>query len=410
MEKEQSKTEEKEEKMTAEEIKLMKALETGKLEEEKLVHEAIQISDKSKYSWYLKNLYDIDPSLGLVLKDYDLLAKHRKAIFQLIKQVGVNLLKGKSIMNISLPISIMEPLSTLQRMAVSYGYLPSFVERILATKDPVERLKHFLSMKIADMHITLVQRKPLNPVLGETYQGYLGDEKYKVYCEQIEHHPPISSMMIACPALSLYVTQDYEARTYPNTLKVKYVGTERVHFNDIAHTQYVIKEFPILVVGGSVIGRRTMIYEGNLTIKDKTNKIYVQARFNPEKQGFFERVFNKTEKHRSDFFKGFITCRKELLKDDSRKAFYSKDMISYFEGNWLENIKIDGDMYWEVGNDKVYELVTAPGCLESDSTKRPDLQALAAGKEEDAQRLKEEIEDAQRNDRKLRADAQKHKK
>ncbi len=407
---EKGKTEEKDEKLTSDELKLMKTLEAGKLVEDKTAYEAMHINDESKYSWYIKNLYDIDPVLGLVLKDYVLISKHRKVIFQMIKQVGTNLLKGRSIMNVSLPISIMEPSSLLQRMAGSYGYLPSYTERIFAARDPIERMKHFLTYEVADLHIALVQRKPLNPVIGETCQGYLGDPKFKVFCEQISHHPTISSMMMDCPCLTLYVTKDYEARTYPNSAKVEYIGSERIVFKDAANTTYTIKEFPSLQIGGTILGRRTTSYEGLLTIKDKTNKIYAQARFNPEKQGFFERMFNKTEKHRTDFFKGFITKNKTLLKDDSRKAFYSKDVISYIEGNWLEEMKIDGDVFWEVGKDKVHELTPASDSLPSDSSKRPDSIALTAGKEADAQKFKDQIEDIQRKDRKLREEALKKKK
>jgi hypothetical protein len=33
--------------------------------------------------------------------------------------------------------------------------------------------------------------KPFNPIIGETYQGYI--DNCPVYLEQISHHPPISA-------------------------------------------------------------------------------------------------------------------------------------------------------------------------------------------------------------------------
>ena len=33
--------------------------------------------------------------------------------------------------------------------------------------------------------------KPFNPILGETFQGVIGD--YEIAIEQISHHPPISA-------------------------------------------------------------------------------------------------------------------------------------------------------------------------------------------------------------------------
>ena len=53
--------------------------------------------------------------------------------------------------------------------------------------------------------MTMKPSKPFNPFFGETYEAYmtLGDVKnddeadvYRVFCEQTEHHPPISNFLI----------------------------------------------------------------------------------------------------------------------------------------------------------------------------------------------------------------------
>ena len=400
---------EKEEKLTAEELKIMKALESGKFTVEKAVEEDMAIKGKDNLKWYLENDYDISPTQGLVWKDYPMISKQRGVVFHLIKQVGANLLKGKSIMSVSLPISIMQPLTLLQRTADAFCYLPCFAER-LATNDPVERLKHCIALLVSSLHLSLDQRKPLNPVLGETYQGYFGSDKFSVYCEQISHHPPISNIIIDCPVLTMYLSRNIEARTYPNSATIKSNDTGKTVFKDAQNTTYKVLSSPDLKIGGVMMGNRTVSYQGFLTMADETNKLYAQIRFDPEKQGFFEKVFKKTEGHRSDFFKGFITKNQALLKDESRKAFYSKDIIAYMEGNWLENIKIDGDVYWEIGKEEPASLIDAKVSLDSDSTKRPDAIALKQNKEEEAQNHKEELEDIQRKDRKLREIASKQKK
>ncbi len=405
-----SATPEKEEKLSKEELKLMKSLESGKLIEEKIVEEAMHITDKERLKWYVENLYDIDPEHGLIWKDYASISKQRKVVFQMIKQMGANLLKGTSIMNISLPISIMEPHTLLQRTACMFAYLPAFVEK-LATPDPLERFKHYLAFCISSLHFNLNQRKPLNPVLGETYQGSFGDtDRFPVYCEQISHHPPITSLILESPIATIYLTRSVEAKTSPNSAHIKNMDKHIIIFKDSKKTTYKVKQCPEILVGGTIMGKRTLSYQRELTIKDCTNKLYAQIRFDPEKQGFFEKLFKKTEGHRSDFFKGFITKNKTLLKDLSRKAFYSKEIIAYCEGNWLENIKIDGDFYWEIGKEQPAPLKDTPGCLESDSTKRPDSIALLAGNEEEAQKCKELLENIQRKDRKLREEAMKKKK
>ncbi len=42
------------------------------------------------------------------------------------------------------------------------------------------------------------QKKPFNPILGETYQGSLYDGT-RLYMEQISHHPPISAWDLEAP-------------------------------------------------------------------------------------------------------------------------------------------------------------------------------------------------------------------
>ncbi len=396
--------------LSAEEQKLMKQLVAGKEVEDKLVQEDMHISlADSKYEWYLANKYDIDPKLGLIWKDYDQISKQKKVVFYLLKQIGFNLLRGKSIMSVSLPVTIMEPLTMLQRLSNVYSYLPAFSDR-MQSPDPLEKFKAYIGFSIAALHISLQQRKPLNPVWGETFQGYLGDPHFTICCEQTSHHPPFAQILVDTPWYTIYARHQVEARTYPNTLRVTAVGKLRVVFKDEKHTTYLVTESPQAHISGLVVGQRVVLYEGSMEIMDVTNGIYMQARFNTEKQGFFERIFSKTKATRSDYFKGFITKNKELLKDTSRKAFYSKDIVTYFEGQWLENLVMDGEYYWQLGRENASKVISAPDHLESDSVNRKDLQVLARGDEAEAQKCKDEIEEVQRRDRKLREPFQKLRK
>jgi len=402
--------EQKEEKLSAEDQKMIKMLESGKLPEEKNKEEAYFIKDNEKYKWYLQNLFDIHPNDGVIWKDYPVISKQRRVILAVLKQMGSNLLKGKSIMNVSLPITIMEPYSIHQRLVNTFCNLPAFLPKLISASDPIEKFKFYVAFCISTMHVNLSQRKPLNPVLGETYQGFIGSEKIRVDCEQISHHPPISSMVLENEFMTIYSTRYIEANTYPNSALIKEQHNETIIFKDAPKTKYKILQFPDLKVSGIMMGRRLLSFQGNFTIADCTNKLYAQVRFDPEKQGFFEKIFKKTEGHRPDFYKGFITKNEALLKDQSRKAFYSKEIICYIEGNWLENCKMDGDSYWEVDKVEPAKIITAKNCLESDSTYRKDLRALEKGNEDEAQKCKEEIEDFQRRDRKLRETAMKNMK
>jgi len=78
---------------------------------------------------------------GLVFINKDLIDKQRGVMGYLIKKIGLNLIKGKSVMNISLPINIFDVRSHLEVFAYQNSYANVFLSKAANTKDPVERLK-----------------------------------------------------------------------------------------------------------------------------------------------------------------------------------------------------------------------------------------------------------------------------
>jgi hypothetical protein len=54
-------------------------------------------------------------------------------------------------------------------------------------------MKGVLSFSLGTILLYLEMTKPFNPVLGETYQGFI--DGCPIYGEQISHHPPISSIL-----------------------------------------------------------------------------------------------------------------------------------------------------------------------------------------------------------------------
>jgi hypothetical protein len=50
--------------------------------------------------------------------------------------------------------------------------------------------------------LAISMEKPFNPILGETYQGYI--DGCPIYIEQISHHPPISSYYFVGRGYKMY--------------------------------------------------------------------------------------------------------------------------------------------------------------------------------------------------------------
>ena len=74
---------------------------------------------------------------------------------------------------------------------MSFGYCPVFLERVAHAEDPLVQLKAVMAASCGSSLIYLTMEKPFNPILGETYQGWI--DGCPVYFEQISHHPPIAA-------------------------------------------------------------------------------------------------------------------------------------------------------------------------------------------------------------------------
>lgn len=97
---------------------------------------------------------------------------------------------GRDLTKITLPATINEPLSALQRVAEEFEYY-SLLEKAAGCSDPQERLVHVTAFVLSSYNSGLLRdSKPFNPLLGETFE-WQGDRLYFL-AEQVSHHPPVS--------------------------------------------------------------------------------------------------------------------------------------------------------------------------------------------------------------------------
>eukprot|EP00826_Nyctotherus_ovalis_P063154 TRINITY_DN9239_c0_g1_i1.p1 TRINITY_DN9239_c0_g1~~TRINITY_DN9239_c0_g1_i1.p1 ORF type:complete len:403 (-),score=118.82 TRINITY_DN9239_c0_g1_i1:177-1385(-) len=389
---------EEEKTLSSDEKKLLKKIEQGEVELSNIAR-ASKISNDPKHQVYTDMGYEVHPKEGLVYRDADSIARQRKAVLQLIKTLGSAILQGKSLMNISMPVIIFDKCTVLQRAATNFAYAPIYMERIYATDDPVEKMKNAVAFYIAGLHLNLTQKKPFNPIWGETYQGRIGDDA-DVYCEQVSHHPAVSYVYVDAPHYNLMAKDEYTFKVYPNSATLKCTGYRKIIMKDKDKTTYIIR-YPWVESRGFMFGLPVFTYNGDIVVEDTTNELYAMVRLNAGKKSFTEGFFKKNDE-RNDFFKGLITKSKELTKETGKKAFYSKEMISYIEGHWIDYVMIDGDMYWELNREKPLPVVDVKDPLPSDSSFREDLKNFIVDNEAESQKQKEILENVQRNDRKLR--------
>lgn len=173
------------------------------------LHESPKNSKKSriilkKHSQLNENELKFDTIKGsLIVVNEELINKQKKVVGHLIKQMGLNLLQGKSLMNVSFPVQVFESKSVLNRIAGTFGYAPNFLKKAAESIDVLKQFKFVIAFLISSLHLNISQKKPFNPILGETFQGYLGHSP--IFLEQICHHPPISYFYVLISLSFLYV-------------------------------------------------------------------------------------------------------------------------------------------------------------------------------------------------------------
>jgi hypothetical protein len=88
--------------------------------------------------------------------------------------MSTNFFSGKSIMNMSLPVQIFSEASMLELVAITFGFMPKFLNDAVSTNNLIEQAKNVL---MAFMYISACApnvEKPFNPIVGETFQCRIG--------------------------------------------------------------------------------------------------------------------------------------------------------------------------------------------------------------------------------------------
>ncbi|KAF3014539.1 hypothetical protein E8E15_000763 [Penicillium rubens] len=109
---------------------------------------------------------------------------------------------GADLSRVVLPTFILEPRSMLERITNFMAH-PETLLPMSEIEDPVERFVSVVKFYLSGWHIKPPGvKKPLNPILGETFTCYWdypdGTRAYYI-SEQTSHHPPKSSYFFAAP-------------------------------------------------------------------------------------------------------------------------------------------------------------------------------------------------------------------
>jgi len=369
-----------------------------------LKSDSVNNNNMNSIVYLIKSNYQRTEDGSLEMVNTDVHQKQKEATGKIAKQLGAALFTKKSI---SLPVSIFEPQTMLEKVALTFVYAPNFLEPAAKTFDKFEQFKLTLSFWIASLHTNVWLYKPFNPIIGETFQGFVEDSP--IYVEQISHHPPVCCFQMYGDQFNIQGSYETQANTSTNSLKTKNVGFPKISFKN---TNVNITAFmPTFQVTGTMYGKKAYVLSHKLILVDFENQYYAEIEFDTD-SGFW----SKDKKLTKDAFSSSIwkvksSFLQKLQKEmQSNKDFSIKfkpkedaeEKLDAIEGSWLTSLNIGYQKYWTFGADNPAILRKITNALPSDSTFRPDVLHLKVNDEKAAQKYKEELEATQRKDRKLR--------
>jgi len=338
---------------------------------------------------------------GLWFKDEAELKRQRGIAWEIAKNLGNSILEGKELVNTTLPISLFEPRSFLERLTDLWAFGSLYLPKAASiTNDPVERMKYVITFAISGLHLLTTARKPFNPILGETYQAHFPDGT-EIFVEQTTHHPPASNWDVVPKDGSYRFSGNctWSASTRANTIKGYQKGPCNVDFKDGTRISYALPE---VLLKGVMWGERITELASSMIFTDEKNGIEAEVFFNPAALGFIKSLFSKS-KESSDTIRGEIY--KLPTNGSSRKK--GENVISTIEGSWLSHMDIDGKKMWDIKT-VPDGIIPHSNPLPSDCKYRSDLVALKNNEIDLAKAEKVSLEEKQRFEKKLRSEGLKN--
>eukprot|EP01017_Pseudomicrothorax_dubius_P034948 TRINITY_DN4845_c0_g5_i1.p1 TRINITY_DN4845_c0_g5~~TRINITY_DN4845_c0_g5_i1.p1 ORF type:complete len:480 (+),score=102.22 TRINITY_DN4845_c0_g5_i1:74-1513(+) len=346
----------------------------------------------------------------------DIIAKQKGVFLWALKKVGSSILAGKSPFLIPLPVHIFTHRSYLQRIASSLGFVPHYFDRaVQIPHEPIEQLRLIVATFLASLHLNMDQQKPFNPILGETFQGFIDGNP--IYIEQISHHPPIHSSQFYGRGYKIEGTFEATGKISTSGIVGIQGGLNRITFESNGNVLYV--RYPHFRMEGMAFGKRTINFVSKLVVFDPTNNLIAKVKVDPDQN--LSSLFHR-DKLSHDSFRGGIyqvssdfsqAKLAEIKKGDkklkSKPKHYLKQ-VSKVEGTWMDRVVIDDITYWKLGMNMPFKVVHAKSPLPSDSTYREDMLLLMKDDIEAANVAKESLENRQRQDKALREAAKPKKK
>jgi len=349
-----------------------------------------------------------------------------------------DMLKSITKDKIELPIHYNEPLSMLQKLCerFQYSYL---LNQGASQENKLFHLGFIAGFILGEVSLNINRiLKPFNPILGETYEYYDNDMKFRYFSEQVSHHPPISAYI--CESEDYVVFGDSRCKSKFKILKgaMELIFTNRTHIIFKTTNDHFSYSKPVMYLKGLVMGKPRYDFAESIRIINHNTEDYLVLEFFEEGKkncpnGYVEgKIFNKNNEAKY-YIRGSWMSALYLIeiKNNDEKELKNLDynylvknaikITNIFEQNDSNNNNIIVYLIWSIHDDEfvksinendykvskyAYNLNYIDDAIsnkipKTDSRFRPDQRALENQNLELADKEKKRIEDKQRNRHKI---------
>lgn len=348
----------------------------------------------------------------------------RQLNWELVKRFTMAIFK-MDITHFSFPVGYNEPRTFVERATDLFSFLiTEYIDKALEQTNPTDRLGYLAAGIIAGFHLYLQQKKPWNPLLGETYVGEWPNGT-RMYGEQTCHHPPVSNMQIIPAHGDWRIDAQFNFAIDAGAIKTNILqhGITKLILKDGTVIEW---EFPNMAVTGILTGDRIIRIIGPFIMHDKTNNLELFLNVNPSY--FEDKSFKSQEtdllKMTPDQVEEKIRKQEEAENENDQNA--QKQDIKKFKvtavqggirktgtdkysvlihGDYCNKVYMNDKKLWDIQKDitaRPSTQIPDDDLLPSDCRFRIDRGMLIDDKMDEADKAKQLIEELQRHDYRLR--------
>ncbi|KAJ1940856.1 Oxysterol-binding protein 3, partial [Kickxella alabastrina] len=303
---------------------------------------------------------------------------------------------GKDLSSIAMPLVINEPINALQALCEELVYQRLLLQASDKT-DSLDRLMYVATFAISTLSTKKprAERKPFNPLLGETYEMVDPALNFRFVAEKVSHHPPIMACYADAPAFRFWQDSSGKSKFWGKSMEI--VQTSSVHVELLAHGDHFTWSKPSALVRGLLAGARSVEFTGEMVV---TNHVTGDRCVIVLKEGGM--FSSSTDEVECRLYRGGSnTCERVLRGCWSSHLRHERLPGQHPDTLWeVAALPPDADRYYGFSfyTMKLNELPDAlrPVLPPTDTRLRPDQRAYEEGRVDEAEALKTELEEAQR--------------